>query len=196
MGVGIQINVLDGAGPAMREVVGKLNDRTALHQSIGESVQQGIRDHLAEVSRTRHNTAMRLGAAPSGFWEKAVDNIGLNADGQRAEITIAHPGISRAEHDVTIVPGAGKKALTIPLVAEAYNQRAYRMPGLFVLKAKDGKAYLAKSEGGAVRLFYKLVPSVTLKQDRSLLPSDAEIRLAGRRGMEAYLDAEIAKRLN
>jgi hypothetical protein len=101
-------------------------------------------------------------------------------------------GIRRAAHDVDIAPGAGKQWLTIPIHAAAYNQRAYRMAGLFFVQPK-GKdfALLGRREGegkgAGVVWMYLLKRSVHQKQDRTLLPSDAEYIAAAETGIGKYL---------
>lgn len=191
MSVVVEIKVDDQATPAQRRVIAGLEARGPLHRMMGERVQNTIRDHLAGVSLARHETANRLGASPSGFWEKAAENVGRNeslrADEAGAVVTVAHPGIGRAFHDVDIVPGAGKKCLTIPLAAEAYNQRAYRMEGLFVVRPKGKQPFLARKDGAGIKPMYLLVPAVHQKQDRTLMPSEDDLRLAALQGLRSYL---------
>ncbi len=175
-----------------------LGDRTGVHELIGERASEVTRNHLNAIAQTRHRTAERLGAAPSGYWAQAAEKTSFRADEKGATVSINQPGISRVEHDVTIVPGAGKKYLTIPAMAEAYNQRAYRMDLIAIVRNIQGvrrAIALGKVSGkGKDRVetvWYWLVKSVTQKQDRSLLPSDEEYRLAALAGARDYVDRLI-----
>jgi hypothetical protein len=122
---------------------------------------------------------------------------------------------------VTIVPLGGKKWLTIPIHASAYNQRAYRMQGLFFAQPK-GKAHallgrrIEESAGrrrtkgkkspyddddgggfepatGGVTWLYLLVHSVFQKQDRTLIPTDDEYGVAAKLGVRNYVNYLLAR---
>ena len=56
-------------------------------------------------------------------------------------MSIDVPGVTRAYHDITIVPRI-RKALTIPMHKAAYGKAAGSFNDLFVLTKKDGKAFL------------------------------------------------------
>jgi hypothetical protein len=109
-------------------------------------------------------------------------------------LTINHPGLARAFHDIRIVP-VNAKALTIPVDAIAYN-RSPRQFGnqLFVWKSKTtGNAFLAQRQedkSAKPLLLYLLVRSVTQKQDRSLLPSQEEWEKAAARSALDWLDLQ------
>ena len=74
------------------------------------------------------------------------------AEGQ-ADVNVA--GASRAYHDITITP-TSRQALTIPMHQSAYGKSPREVPGLFVLKAKSGSAFLAKHEGKQLVLMWLL----------------------------------------
>lgn len=171
--------------------------RRELHEFMGVSVREELRGHLAELAQTRHATAERLGATPSGHLAqaaRAVEGAPVTAEADSATITINHPGLVRAFRDVTILPK--KKFLTIPLNALAYNRRAGQFAGeLFVFKSKTtGDLFLAKRQaekGDMPLLMYALVRSVTQKQDRTLLSSDEELHGAAVEGGKAWFEKEI-----
>jgi hypothetical protein len=174
------IDDTDSVIPRLAMFVGALRPggRTKLNRAIGHHLLNLTRDHLTEIARSRHDTAQRLGARPSGHWAQAAEKARSSANAEAATVTIRHPGISRVGRDVTITPGEGKKFLAIPLIAAAYNQRAYRQKGLFVLRSAEGALFLAKMSGRGksadLEVWYLLVRSVKQKQDRSLLPSDEQ----------------------
>lgn len=176
-----------------------LADRAGMHELIGARGSEITRSHLVAIAQTRHRSAERLGAAPSGHWAQAAEKTSFTADKEGATISINQPGISRVEHDITVTPGPGKKYLTIPAIAAAYNQRAYRMPDLIAIvrniQGVRRAIALGKVSGkGKERVetvWYWLVKSATQKQDRSLLPSDEEYRLSALAGVRDYADRLI-----
>jgi hypothetical protein len=62
------------------------------------------------------------------------------------EINIDVPGVTRAYHNITIVP---KRAnyLTIPIHRAAYGLSAKSFPDLFIVRKKNGSAFLARQLG-------------------------------------------------
>lgn len=86
-------------------------------------------------------------------------------------INIDVPGITRAYHDIDIRPKF-KKSLTIPLHQSAYGKKAPSFDDLFVVKKKDGKAFLARNNGGNLTMMYLLTKHVHQRQDTRLMPDD------------------------
>ena len=162
--------------------------RTRLHEHMGLTVKERTVDHLTELAGSRHTTATRLGATPTGHLEqaaRAVENAPLSADAESASFVIHHIGMSRAFQDVTILPK--QQFLTIPLNRLAYGRRCGEFgKGQVVFNPDPTKPM---PEGVAA---YALVRSVTQKQDRSLLPSDAEWEAAAEQGARNYFNAEIS----
>jgi hypothetical protein len=194
----------------LQTFIAGLKDRRFLHQAMGDRVAALTSAHFYTRSTTHANP---FGAPSSRFWAKAGDKVtaqsSLRADDQAAVLTIQHPGVRRAFEDVAITPSAGKQWLTIPLIAAAYNRRAYRVKGLFrplkkgasaigyrmkgnrrvpVFDAADRMHVLAQRAGGTLVHWYALVRSVLQKQDRSILPSDEEFQAAALRGAVDYMD--------
>ena len=197
MSRGISIDVRDAVTPALARLTGALTDSTKLNAKIGGDVLSLVRDHLTGIAEERHATAEKLGASPSKFWGNPDTYTTLRADADAAHILINHAGIGRVAHDVTILPGAGKQWLTIPLIAAAYNQRAAGMAGLFFVQPK-GKphALLGRRTGSGkdaqVTWVYLLVKSVHQHQDRTLLPPDEAFQATAGIAAGEYIDAALA----
>jgi len=195
-GISLSVDVVNAVSLKIRAVTGLLPDLRGLHDAMGYAARTLTRDHLIGLAGTRHDTANRLGATPSGHWAQAAEKTTFTADATSATITITQPGIGRAMHDVDIHPSGGAKTLTIPLIAQAYNLRAasvWESEGLFVVKGKNSKgsgAALAvkRLSDGSLQPWYLLVPSVHQKQDRSLLPSNAAYERAAVDGAIRYLE--------
>lgn len=197
----LQVNALDTVTPELALAISMLTRRQGLHRLMGGRVQNCVRDHLIHASRTRHATARRLGAKPTGFLGQAAEKVArkqsLTADDSQAAISLNHPGLIRAFKDVEIRPGPGKKALTIPMIAQAYGQRAYRIwdkEGLFVISTEKGAFAVKKNADDSLTAYYKLAPSVNQKQDRTLLPSDAELEQAALAGARDYFSLLRSRR--
>lgn len=61
-------------------------------------------------------------------------------------------------------------------------------PSVFVYRRpSSGKAFLARREGGALRLYYILLKSVSKGPDASVLPSHAEIRDTARKTAVSFM---------
>lgn len=210
-GVGLTIQVRDQHLEAqLARFVAGLEDRSGLHARIGEQGQFLVATHLRALNR--HETATGLGATPSGFWERAAHATSFASDDRGAVISIDSPGMARAVRDITITPTAGRKFLTIPVIAEAYNKRAYRVRGLVAIVSGDkgvlmmpqkgtGTTYKTRRYSGPDKftthektggrfgtVWFVLVRTVHQKQDRGLLPSDEEFIIATQKGVSIYSD--------
>ena len=197
-GISLSVDVTNGALPLVGQLLARLTNLQGLNEAMGMRAQNLTRDHLLAIAQSRHTSAERLGAQPSGHWAQAAEKTSMQADASSATVTISHPGIGRAMHDVTILPKG--KCLTIPLIARAYTLRAasvWESEGLFVAKAKSGggsKAVAGKlNADGKFEAWYLLVPSVHQAQDRTLLPSDEEYSLAAKEGANDYVSFLLTK---
>jgi len=197
---GVTLNIRDELTPKWRAVLERLGStlRARIHRNMGRAVQNLCRRHLLSLDATRHATANKLGAQPTHFLASAAAAAAqpqaLRADASGAAITIVHPGIGRVGHDVAIRPTGGRKYLTIPISAEAYGHRlmegeSARFPKGFFFTSKNGNLLYGIKEGRAIHPCYALKTEVHLKQDRTLLPTDQEIR----RTAVATLQNDLAK---
>ena len=164
-----------------------------VHEAIGEDLVERVRDHIGTMSVSRHKTANRLGATPTGFYEHARGRVVMQkADDSEAVVAILNtPGLSRAYRALTIKPKKAKW-LTIPLHRIAYAKRVADLRGaghkifrpgkahilaetttqMETYTTKDGKTRKRKK----LRPLYALVKSVTIPQDKGLLPLQKDIK--------------------
>ena len=164
--------------PRFHELKGRAGDTHA----AGESLAGVVQDHVLAASQSRHRTASRLGAPPTGHLSEGAANIHMVDAGGKAVVVVPIPGISRAFGDLHIRP-RNKRALTIPINAVAYGVRAPELADrgwtLFTAKAKDGPGagilFGRKSRKGSTVALYLLRTSADIPQDRGLLPSDDEM---------------------
>jgi hypothetical protein len=192
-----EIQIQDNATGAINRLLTGLRTRTKLNEYIGRSVLALIRNHVINDANTRHETANALGATPSGFVGKAVESAERTQpkpDNDGVTISLNHPWFARVDGPVTITPKE-KLWLTIPMISGAYNQRAYRVPGLIFLKAGPDKAFLAKEkDDGKLEFWYVLKKSVKQAQDRSRLPDDAKFMQGVKQGVIDFVEYVVKRR--
>lgn len=152
----------------------------------GRTLEQRIRDILSHVaSELRYQASKEIQDSIRttiqrhfqtiypGSKHYAPENV-YNGPGDSVVVDV--PGITRAYHDLNIVPVRAQK-LAIPLHREALGlaKSPKDIPGLFYTKNKNGTEMLAKNENGALVVMYILKDRVHQKQDRNLMPSDDTI---------------------
>lgn len=167
--------------PRFLELEAKVSPAGAASNAANE-LAETVRDHVELASRTRHRTASRLGATPTGHLAEGAAKIHMELDGSQAVVTVPIPGITRAFKDYHITP-RDKKALTIPINAVAYGVRAPDLEldgwSLFTLPAKQGPGagvlFGRKAGMKSALALYLLRNSADIPQDRGLMPSDEEM---------------------
>lgn len=165
--------------------------RTRLNRVAAYGLLALCRRHLKSEAQGRHATAHRLGGSPTGHLEKAALNMTATANAVEGAVNIASPGFGRVFSPITIRPRR-TRALTIPIAGEAYGKRAddLRRKGwtLFRSPAKGVRdILLGKGPTGEVKALYALRASVTLPQDRTLLPTDQAMADAVRAAVAQHL---------
>ena len=145
--------------------------------------------------RVRKHLRAQSGATPTGHIEKGARATQFTASTNGAEVIIPIPGLSRAFRPLTITPRTAN-ALTLPVSPHAYGKRVgdLRTSGWNIFQLKDVGVLMGTPPGGdgksadsgAVPL-YVLHKRVQLKQDRSLLPSDAELGGTASKAMLDYI---------
>ncbi len=170
-----------------------------LHRAAGTEVQVVTAAHISVLAATRHTTANKLGASPTNHFAQAAEKVAapaaLTSDASSATLTINHPGFTRAFRNVTITPDTAQ-SLAIPIHAASYGRKASELWSRFQLFIPKGKAVIAATINGVFTPMYWLTKRVTQKQDRSLLPSDAQFRDAAMRGAKGWLGQALAKKGN
>ena len=165
--------------------------RHHLFSAAAASVSNLVRRHIAADAPRRHFSSSRLGAAPTGFMEKAARKTVFRADAQHGEVVIPSPGFGRSFHDVEIRPTHGA-ALTLPISGFSYGRRVKEMTamGWLIFRPKrdkskdiDGSTLWGGLKGDQPIPLYILKKRVTQRQDRSLLPSDAALSTTASRAM-------------
>ena len=174
----------------------KSEGRRQLFSVAANAVRILVRTHLSRIAPRHHISAHRLGATPTGHIEKGARATQFTASTNGAEVIIPIPGLSRAFRPLTITPRTAN-ALTLPVSSHSYGKRVGELRAngwnIFRPKGKDTLWGKLQDEDDAVPL-YVLKKRVQLKQDRSLLPSDAELGGTASKAILRYLAAFNGRR--
>ena len=151
--------------------------RRELFSTGGAALAMTVRSHLRRTGAARHNTASRLGATPTGHILKGAARVTSFSPSDSAIVSVPIAGISRAFQNLTI-RAQRANALTLPVAAASYGHRVREMKRLgWNVFRPHGKDFLMGTREGDkdAKLLYVLRKQVTIKKDRSLLPSNAEV---------------------
>ena len=174
----------------------KSEGRRQLFSVAANAVRILVRNHLSRIAPRHHISAHRLGATPTGHIEKGARATHFTASSDSAEVIIPIAGLSRAFRPLTITPRTAN-ALTLPISSHSYGKRVGELRAngwnIFRPKGKDTLWGKLQDEDDAVPL-YVLKKRVQLKQDRSLLPSDAELGGTASKAILRYLAAFNGRR--
>lgn len=161
--------------------------RRLLYSAAANAVSILVRSHLSRLGSWKHQSAENLGAQPTGFLQKAARGTVHKAGETGGEVIIPAP-LGRAFHDVEIRPRVAG-TLTIPASAEAYGKRAGVLAALGwkIWRPKKRDFLMGSIEGVEPKILYWLKASVHQRQDRELLPSDADMQRAAAGAMMAEI---------
>lgn len=158
----------------LRAVAAELGNGGAASRNGADNVVALIRTHLAGLAGSRHATAKKLEASPTGHIRAQACRL-ERADARGATISIGIPGIGRAFQDIEIVPRRAS-VLTIPVHRLSYGRTVYEVSRDRPVFRPKGKNYLATTEkDGQLTVLYRLRSRVRQPRDPSLLPTREEI---------------------
>jgi len=136
----VTVTVTGDPGAFLVAIEGKLANRLDLNKVLAAR----LRDEMVTIFRAKNSTPNKQGWPRTNFWAKAAEEteIGeVTEEGATVKVGgVAHVGIHL--YGGTILPGPGKRALTIPLIAAARGimARSYeRMTGrkLFTIRGRS-----------------------------------------------------------
>ena len=192
----LAISVQDGPMRRLFAAMGP-EGRRACHHAMAYALLVLCRKHLARAATSRHKTAARLGAAPTGHLEEAARTMLIQADADHGAVEVRSPGFARALGPLT-VRARRAKALTIPLDRAAHGRRAAELKRMgWSLFQAPGPALrgilMGKSPSGDVRALYALRPSVTLPHDPGLLPKHEALAQTAKEALANRLQAALRR---
>lgn len=181
----------DRIEPRLRALAAELGNGATASGNGADHVVTLIRTHLAGLAASRHATAARLGASPTGHI-RAQACRREHADAHGATISIGIPGISRAFRDIEITPRRAS-ALTIPVHRLAYGRTVYEVSRERPVFRPQGKDYLATTEDGKLTVLYLLRTRVRQPRDPSLLPTREDIAYHYAQGWSAAIRRALGR---
>lgn len=190
----IEVNCdVSKASAALGRIMAKIGPagRHELYSAAAASVGNLVKRHVSRESLRRHFSARRLGAQPTGHLEKGARAVTFFASPASGEVIIPIPGISRAFQDLEIIPNHAK-ALTIPMNAHSYGRRVAELRALgwnFFKMGKESSGILFGRREEEVVPMYVLKTRVRQAQDRSLLPSDADVARSAASAMRQVISS-------
>lgn len=150
---------------------------------IAEAISTSVKNHFG-----------RLHPGSSHF-DPNKANASLDTSLNQGVVDVDVPGISRAYHDIDILPKT-KQALTIPMHREAYGKKAADFDDLFLVKRKDGKAFLARNNGGNLSMMFFLAKHVHQRKDSGLMPTDDTLAINSMSRLSRLISDAIGKEIS
>jgi hypothetical protein len=123
-----------------------LGDRRALNEALGLRLAEEIKGHFRAknaAGKRPGSLADKLGGPKTEFWQRMADATKLETITESgATVAVGTNHFNIHLFGGTILPGPGKKALTIPLIREALGKRAYNYQSetgkkLFTIRGKN-----------------------------------------------------------
>ena len=157
-----------------------------LTQAAGRGVSNAVKRHLVE----RDARGRSDGLPRTGYYGDAASGVTTGMSGKTALITIHKEGVALHYYGGVVYPTSGHKALAIPKSIQGAGKRPAeadpdRTKFALVWPKGSTTGTLRDKESGEV--VYLLVPKATIPEDKTILPTDAELESAGMSAMEAIL---------
>lgn len=159
----------------------------------GQRVTDDLRDNYRLQDADEPNRFVREGTGTRRvhFWTQVADSVqDPEVGGNAVRIRIADHRMKQKLYGGTI-HAKNVRYLTIPIHPEAYARRAAEtasiVGGLFVVRKKDGRLFLAGRGSGPITFYYRLKESVTQAPWKTALPSVRWLKESFRNGARYWL---------
>jgi len=190
----ISLSIIRDPSGRIRQLIRELgaDGRRELNAGAAATLWADVRAHVRRYAAGHHASANRLGAMPTGHLEQAAATMQRDADADGGYVSIDSPGFRRVFGIQEIRPSRAR-ALTIPIHAIAYGRRVAEVSRYHRVFRPRGKSYLAANIDGTLTPLYALRKSVSIPQDRTMLPTDEQLGESVRRGYMGVIRATLAK---
>ena len=156
-----------------------------LAQAAGRGISNEVKRHLVE----RDARGRSDGLPRTGYYGDAAGGVTTEVNGNHAVVTIHKEGVALHYYGGVVYP-KDAKALAIPKSPRTAGKRPAEFdPG----RSKLALVWPKGETAGTLRdketdeVVYLLVSKATIKADKTVLPTDAELESAGMAAMEAIL---------
>lgn len=174
----VQFSITDNATPALRSAVDTLTFRRAA-KVAGQSLRVLFRKHLAGKQREPN----KKNWPKTNWYQRARERVTFVEDARGAAISIDFPGFAmRYTGNPSVILPVNAKTLAIPMHPMAYGRRPREFKDLLFVPVLRGRTVglLAMRVGSGPATawinLYRLVKYVRTKADKSMLPTDAEMK--------------------
>ena len=172
---GLTITLSGDAAATLQRLRIGLADRKRLHSRIAGEAELFLKEYGRDTVARQHRSATTLGAMPTRHLERAYASIESVSNADAATLLIPRASRLRAAFgDYVILPGSGRKYLTIPVHRDAYGRRAGEFTNLVFVRVgpRQTAALSRKVPNGGLEIMYFLTRQAKIKQDRGLIPFD------------------------
>ena len=156
-----------------------------LAQAAGRGVSNAVKRHLVE----RDARGRSDGLPRTGYYGDAASGVTTEVSDNRAVVTIHKEGVALHYYGGVVYP-TDAKALAIPKSIQGAGKRpAEADPDhtKFALVWPKGEKTGTLRDKETDEVVYLLVSKAKIKEDKTVLPTDAELESAGMSAMEAIL---------
>lgn len=157
-----------------------------LAQAAGRGVSNAVKRHLVE----RDSRGRSDGLPRTGYYGDAASGVTTEVSGSRAVVTIHKEGVALHYYGGVVYPTEGHKALAIPKSIQGAGKRPSEIDPdrtKFALVWPKGEKTGTLRDKETDEVVYLLVSKAKIKEDKTVLPTDAELESAGMSAMEAIL---------
>lgn len=157
-----------------------------LAQAAGRGISNAVKSHLVE----RDSRGRSDGLPRTGYYGEAAGGVTTEVSGNRAVVTIHKEGVALHYYGGVVYPTDGHKALAIPKSIQGAGKRpAEADPDQtkFALVWPKGEKTGTLRDKETDEVVYLLVPKATIPEDKTILPTEDEMKSAGMAAMEAIL---------
>ncbi len=216
MSLSFSLSIRDEVTPLLRSLPSALGG-DGIKLAIGRAAARLIQANFAALQSQRPN---RHGWPRQGYWAQAARSVSQpKPDPDGVTISVAQPGIAARYFGPTEIKPVAARYLTIPAREEAYGTRPIdsrwngqlrfiptRCGGMLVQRdmttirvikdtrrGREGQQRVRRGEQAGGGVLFWLLRSVTMPQDKTVLPDADDLRAAAVMAAQDYLDAAIAK---
>ena len=156
-----------------------------LAQAAGRGVSNAVKRHLVE----RDSRGRSDGLPRTGYYGDAASGVTTEVSGSRAVVTIHKEGVALHYYGGVVYP-VDAKALAIPKSIKGAGKRPAELDpdrSKLALVWPKGETTGTLRDKETDEVVYLLVSKAKIKEDKTVLPTDAELESAGMSAMEAIL---------
>lgn len=160
-----------------------------LHSILSKAIRSGKPMQEGIVDSVRTHFSNRWPGSRHYNPEKVQPTKYSDEENPTAEVSIDVPGVTRAYHNMNILPRF-RKHLAIPMHQLAFGKKPSDFSNAFVVTKKNGNKFLAQRHDQGIIFLFNLVKSAFQRRDPSIMPSDETIADKAFSRIIAYLAPE------